>query len=150
MTKSKSRYYDTQKRIFLDILFKITLLWCPKILMPEKIEKQTCTFKTWSNTLGFSWYQNRLLDAQSKLPHTILWLQGTHNRLPEANSWLIHVKKWYYDAQKNIFLKMYLRSRHGKITLPWFPKNTDNLWFFVKIKILRCPKDWKNMYLRRH
>ena len=82
----KSHYFDAQK------------YWCPK-----KLKKKTCTFKTWSNKLGFSWYQNWLLDAQNKLPHTILRLQETQNRLPEANSWLIHVKTWYFDAQKNIF-----------------------------------------------
>ena len=88
------------KCIFVDILVKITLFWCPKILMPENIEKQTCTFKTRSNALMFSWYQNRLLDAQNKLPHTIIRLQKAQNRLPEVNIWLINVKSWYYDAQK--------------------------------------------------
>ena len=44
------------KCIFVDILVEITLFWCPKILMPENCEKQTCTFKTRSNALMFSWY----------------------------------------------------------------------------------------------
>ena len=47
--------------------------------MPENIEKQTCTFKTRSNALMFSWYQNGLLDAHNKLPDTIIRLQEPQN-----------------------------------------------------------------------
>ena len=47
--------------------------------MPENIEKQTCTFKTRSNALMFSWYQNGLLDAHNKLALTIIRLQEPQN-----------------------------------------------------------------------
>ena len=64
----------------------------------------------------------------------------------------------------NIEKNMYLRRRQDKITLLWYPKNTDNLDFFVKSILLLCPRILKkntknptmvpdniekNMYLRR-
>ena len=139
MAKAESHNYDTQKKnISLNFLVKITLLWCPKKLKKKRV------LKTRSNALidRFSWYQNRLLDAQNKLPQTIIRLQEAQHRLPETNIWLINVKSWYYDAQK-YWKKMYLRCRHGKITILMFPKNTDNIWFFAKITLLWCPKRLK-------
>ena len=36
---------------------------------------------------------------------------------------------------------MYLRRRRGKIKLLWYPKNIYNLWYFVKITQIWCPKN---------
>ena len=54
----------------------------------------------------------------------------------------------------NIEKNMYLRRHQGKITLLWFPKNTDKLCFFVKIKLSWrqkiLQKYWKKNVLKTH
>ena len=55
--------------------------------MSENIEEKNMYLRRDRTHLftGFSWYQNRLLDAQNKLPQTIIRLQEAQHRLPETN-----------------------------------------------------------------
>ena len=83
-------------------------------MMPEKIEK------------------NMYLRRHQGKNHTTM--------MPKKYRYfMILIKSRYYDAQK-YWKNMYLRRHQGKIKLLWCPKNTDNLWFFVKITLLWCPK----------
>ena len=112
---------------------KVTILWCQKntdnLWFCIQVNLLWCP-KNWKIHVLKTSSRQTHINMMPKKYRTFTYLCKNHNTMMPEKYWKKHV--------------LYLRRRQGIITIQWYPKNSDYLWFFVKITIL-----WRQKILKK-